>query len=64
MKMAHELANPADFKTISELAAFHEGARAGMVEALRFAVVEAATYDIEALTLTLRNKLEELEMKQ
>src|SRR6202142_4610768 len=38
--------------------------RAGMMEALRWAVDEAATYDIEALTLTLRNKLEELEMKK
>jgi seryl-tRNA synthetase len=33
MKDAHELANPADFKTISELAAFLEGTRAGMIEA-------------------------------
>jgi len=38
--------------------------RAGMIEALRYAVAEAATYDIEALTLTLRNKLEELEEKR
>ena len=51
-------------ESLSERAREAEAREKSMIEALRFAVAEAETYGIEALTLTLRNKLEELEAKR